>query len=238
MEATRADLANKLETLEQQVMDTVSGTTAAVSETVESVKEAVQETVNAVKGTVHESVASVRNAFDVSLQIDRHPWFFVAGSVALGFFSGVLMEKPRRGTRSSSFGQHRYSSFPTSGVASGPSTGRMSEGVSGDGTRSSFAGTTEGWSAPGLLGSLASEFSTELNKLKSLAVGAGLGLVRDAVAQAVPEGLKPRVSEVMDSLTTKLGGDVVNGPLWRDDESSQATGERFQGSHGSTCRSA
>jgi len=92
MEETRASLADKLETLEQHVVETVTGTTAAVSETVENVKDAVHETVTSVKETVQDSVASVRNAFDISRQMNEHPWLLLSGSVALGYAVGRLLE--------------------------------------------------------------------------------------------------------------------------------------------------
>src|SRR5262245_55877302 len=88
MEETRASLTEKLETLEHQVVGTVQGATSAVTETVENVKEAVAETVETVKGTVRETVETVKETFDLSRQVDRHPWLMVGGSVALGFLCG------------------------------------------------------------------------------------------------------------------------------------------------------
>src|SRR5713226_6434711 len=76
---TRASLAEKLETLEQQVVGTVHSATSAVTDTVESVKDAVQHTVEAVKDT-----------FDLSHHVREHPWLMVGGSVTVGFAAGCL----------------------------------------------------------------------------------------------------------------------------------------------------
>jgi ElaB/YqjD/DUF883 family membrane-anchored ribosome-binding protein len=91
MAETRTALTDKLETLEQQVMDTVTETTSAVTDTVESVKEAVEETVTAVKDTVQDSVQAVKNTFDLPRQMNRHPWLFLGASVAVGYLGGRLL---------------------------------------------------------------------------------------------------------------------------------------------------
>jgi len=222
MEETRADLAAKLETLEQHVVNTVTGTTAAVSETVENVKEAVQETVDAVKGSVQSGVESVKNAFDVSAQVDRHPWFFMAGSVALGFWGGLFVQQSQRRSRTS--GRSAANGYSSRSSMASQSASGLSQGLTSDGAPNSFAQTsaTEAH-AGGLLSSLASEFSGELNKLKAVAVGTGFGLVRDLVAQSLPESLKPRVSEIVDNVTKKLGGEVVEGPIWQGQTAPQGS---------------
>src|SRR5579859_6838521 len=80
MNDTRAALSAKLETLERRIVDTVHGTADAVVQTVDNVKDAV-----------HDTVGSVKDTFDLPLQVDRHPWAIVAGSVALGFLGGYLL---------------------------------------------------------------------------------------------------------------------------------------------------
>ena len=56
---TRAALADKLETLEQQVVGTVHSATSAVTDTVACVKEAVQQTVESARESVHGTVEAV-----------------------------------------------------------------------------------------------------------------------------------------------------------------------------------
>ena len=51
------------------------------------------------------------------------------------------------------------------------------------------------------LGALARQFAPELDKLKGLAVGAVVGLIRDMVKQSLPDELGGRLSEVLDDTT-------------------------------------
>ena len=87
IEETKSQLWEKLDTLESQVSEVVQSTTTAMSETVAS----VQETVSNVTETVQESVQSVSNAFDLPLQVGRHPWIAVGGSFVLGYLAYELL---------------------------------------------------------------------------------------------------------------------------------------------------
>jgi len=116
MEATRADLTDKLSALESQVTgtvkaatdavettkDAVTGTVEAVTDTVESVKDTVQDTVEAVTDKVsetignvteqfQETVTAVAETFNVKLQCERHPWAVFGGAVAVGALGGFLL---------------------------------------------------------------------------------------------------------------------------------------------------
>ena len=91
IEETKSHLWEKLDTLENQVSEVVQSTTTAVSETVAS----VQETVSNVTETVQESVQSVSDAFDLPLQVGRHPWIAVGGSFVLGYLAYELLNGPK-----------------------------------------------------------------------------------------------------------------------------------------------
>src|SRR5262249_37924871 len=67
------------------------------------------------------------------------------------------------------------------------------------------------------LGSLAETFQPEITKLKGLAVGTLLGALRDTVARAVPDQLSSQVTEVIDNVTRKLGGQPIRGPLYEEE---------------------
>jgi ElaB/YqjD/DUF883 family membrane-anchored ribosome-binding protein len=115
---TRASLQDKLETLEQQVTDTVQGAAEAASETVQTVKEAVQDTVEAVKSTVENTVESVKDTLSLSKQVEAHPWGMFIGAALVGYAGTRLLFSP--------------GSTP----ASPPDIGaRMSGGQSGKGER-------------------------------------------------------------------------------------------------------
>src|SRR5262249_44963355 len=68
-------------------------------------------------------------------------------------------------------------------------------------------------SQPGLLRNLAERFAPEIDQLKGLAIGVALGLVRDMVKDSVPPGLAPQLENIIDSVTQKLGGQTVSGPV-------------------------
>jgi ElaB/YqjD/DUF883 family membrane-anchored ribosome-binding protein len=205
---TRASLAEKLETLEQQVVGTVQSATNAVTDTVESVKEAVQETVEMAKSSVHETVEAVKETFDLPRQVRSHPWVMFGGSVALGYVSGCLLGRARSGA------ELGY-------VETGPSLSTLATRPSSqrDGGLANREAAASTEAAPsftaqhGRLGGLGETFNTELTKLKGLALGTMLGVVRDMVTQSAPPQLGPDLGEIIDSLTVKLGGKPVEGPV-------------------------
>ena len=68
MEITRRRMSQKLDMLEEHVLDTVHS---------------AGSTVNATAETVQDVVQSVGRAFDIEQHYRRHPWLFIGGSVAL-----------------------------------------------------------------------------------------------------------------------------------------------------------
>jgi ElaB/YqjD/DUF883 family membrane-anchored ribosome-binding protein len=198
MEETRFSLSEKLETLEQQITESVQGAKSAVDETVENVKEAVRDTVSSVKDT-----------FDLELHVERRPWTMLGASVALGYLGGFLLrgnfsDRPRISQGNVPFRQESL-----------PSTGRMNghlrERLDGEPLAASAPASEEsGW-----LSEIASTFAPEITKLKGLAVGTLLGVARDMLADSAPEGLRPKLSEVVDDITVKLGGEPIRRPLMK-----------------------
>jgi len=222
MHETRSALTEKLETLEQQVVGTVAEAQCAVQETVENVKEAVQETVETVKGTVQEGVQSVRRAFDLPHQMNEYPWLFFGGSVALGFLCGRAMLPAPHNRRQDDYFRHGFMP-PQSTWQSGRETNGHTES-------SAFARREE-QPAPqekqhSWFDSLAKSFSSEIDKVKGLAIGVGVGMVRDMLTQAAPENLRHQVGEIMNNLTAKLGGETIREPILDTLSQSCATQER------------
>jgi phage-related protein len=239
MEETRTNLSEKLEQLESKVVDSVQNATSAVADTVqnatdtvneamqsakdvvESVKDSVQGTVDSVKDTmdsvkgsvegtvdsVRESFSNaaegVRDAFDLPKQMDRHPWLMLGGAVAVGFIAGKMM-------------------------GSAPRVGRMAYQAAG--TAASTVGTTaaavgSAASATGsMLGALENMFGPEINKVKELALGALLGVVRDMAVQAAPETMAPQVREIIDGFTSKVGGKPFEGEVLGPRPEEEAVG--------------
>ncbi len=209
MRETRASLAEKLETLEQQVVGTVHTATSAVTDTVETVKDAVQQTVEMAKASVHETVGAVKDTFDLSRQVRQHPWLMMGGSVSVGFAAGCLL-----GRAASSRDRYYMGAGPSLSTLAPrsvperdggssqrrPEDGRSTNGVSGKADH-------------GFLSDLGQQFEGEIHKLKGLALGTMFGVVRDMIASSAPPQLSSPLAEVIDSVTVKLGGQPVRGPV-------------------------
>jgi ElaB/YqjD/DUF883 family membrane-anchored ribosome-binding protein len=208
MERKRVDLADKIETLENTLMETVqhtlhdaSNVVDKVEQTVENVTDAVTDSVEAVKEKVEESVEAVKKTFNISRHVDRHPWAMVGGAVLLGFLGGRMLGRrrayvppPRR--------RGRRSAVPMT-AASGPETSFTAGAAP--------AATEE--ERPSWFSRVGETYGEELSKLKGLAVGATLGALRDMLTSAAPEPLRPQLADVMNGFTTKLGGRVFEQPL-------------------------
>jgi len=204
MDETRASLTEKLETLENRVLHTVEGTAVAVHDTVVDVKEAV-----------HETVGEVKEMFDLPLQVRRRPWLFVGGSIALGYLGGRLLLRndsnlrPVNRKRPAASSGQRQTNGRHNGVIkesrfqNAPSTNAPPEEVAQSPTN------------PGVLSGVTSRFEPENSKLEELAIGTALSAVRDLITESLPEQLKAEVAGVMDSVTVKLGGEPVPGPVFQ-----------------------
>jgi hypothetical protein len=129
-------------------------------------------------------VESVKQAFDLRLQVERHPWMMLGGSVAVGYLIGSLL--PR-----------------------GAANGNGHEQVNGFAVATSVPEPAAA-AKPSFLGRM---LRPELEKVKALALGALVGVVRDAVTHSMPTSLERQVYDVMDQITHKLGGEPVPGPV-------------------------
>jgi ElaB/YqjD/DUF883 family membrane-anchored ribosome-binding protein len=204
IDETRESLTEKLESLEGQVKDAVGAVTDTietvkntVENTVESVKSGVEDTVESVKTSLSDTVDSVKETFDLPRQIDRHPWAAVGCSLAAGVVAGYLLW-PRRRTY--------YPGIPgMNHVIPGYRAERPAESLR-EAARPEPA-------APGFLEGLLSSFEGELGKIKQTAIGALVGMARDAIKDALPPSLSDSVSEIMDNVTRHAGGDPVRGPV-------------------------
>jgi ElaB/YqjD/DUF883 family membrane-anchored ribosome-binding protein len=230
MEETRSSLTDKLETLEQQVVDTVETATSAVTDTVENVKEAVQDTVATVKGSVQETVEGVKHTFDLRLQVDRHPWAMMAGSVALGFFGGRLLKSATTGEarRLDRYAASAHGADMPEGPDRSRDGARGYEPVASASRRNGIHPPRLEAAQPSFLSELGDKYESEIGKLKKLAIGTALAVVRDAIQPSIPEQMKSQVIDVINSVTTKLGGEVIEGPILREpnaDALAEASGK-------------
>jgi hypothetical protein len=244
MAAQRASLDQKLDRLENRIVQTVDGAREAVAETVQTVKDTVQSSVESVRGAVHSSVEAVKDTLDVPAQVQRNPWAMFGGSVALGFAAGCVLNHAKRPSRELGSGafygrEAGYASRPATG--SWPSERQPSDwaaerrpiseagtAASGESLRPSTQGHAS-W-----LNELSRTFAPELQKLKGMAIGAVMGVVRDLANQAVAEPLRPQVSELLNNVTTKLGGEPMEGHMLDEELLARRRGDGHPNGHRAT----
>lgn len=196
IEETRTALTEKLETLETQVRATVQDAKDSVTDTIEAVKGTVEDTIASVKSGVHDTVESMKESIDVSHHVQEHPFLMMGCSLAAGFATGYLLAGRDRWPD-----RYAYDHGPrTNGQASAAPP--LYE-----------APARQAPPAPSFLSSLLSRFDSEIDQVKGMAIGAAMGVVRDLIKQAVPPTLAPQVADVLNSATTKLGGQPVRGPI-------------------------
>ncbi len=206
IEQTRESLTDKLETLEGQVRQTISSVTSTVGQTVENVKSKVEDTVQAVSSAVEHTVDSVKRTFDIPHQVRRHPYLMTGGALVLGAALGYLLAGQRRRLR-----RRPPDEWVPSYAPPAPAPAETSEEP-----RQAGRGPS---SRPGLFAGLLQPLAGEFDKIKATAIGALLGLARDAAVRWVPPSLVPKVEEIVNDITRRAGGEVVSGPvLCRGDE--------------------
>ena len=192
MGQTRAALTEKLETLENQVVGTVRDTTSTVHNTVHDVGATVRDTMHDVRATVRETLDTVRDTFDLPRQVEQHPWLMLGSSIVAGYVGGTILESLDRG------------SLPSRGFVSPAPEPYLEERLAMEREPEPPIPTR---SAPSFLRSLADTFAPELTKLKGVALGMAVGLVRDKVSEAIPPQMKHEVNDLIDRFTVKIGGE-------------------------------
>jgi len=233
MDDTRSALTEKLEKLEHQVTETVHGASAAVTETIGNVKDAVQETVQTVKDSVQDTVATVKDTLDIKRQVDEHPWTMVAGATALGFLGGYLLNRLTQSSRSRhgfyppSMAHVPVSSYQPPSMGRGPLEGNGHGTNGASGASATSTGPAAATEPSSILGFISKTFEPEIKELKGLAVGTMLGVVRDLVTDAVPPAMEDKVEEIIDGVTTRLGGQPVKGRILPKAEPAPETAERY-----------
>jgi ElaB/YqjD/DUF883 family membrane-anchored ribosome-binding protein len=173
MDATRDSLAHKISELETQVRDTVAEAGNAVSAT----KEGVMDVVSSVSDTVTSVKESIKETFNISKQVEDHPWGAFGVAVAVGAVGAFLLRPSKPAPKSAS------------GFA--PSSP----------TPPSFSPTP----AASALNGEPSIVSSVFSKLQTLAVTSLMDIVQDMVQQAAPapwkDGLKDIVKDISSQLT-------------------------------------
>lgn len=184
---TRSAMADKMEALEDRVMDTV---------------QSAQETVDDSIQIASDTVASVKRTFDIKHHVEQHPWTMVGGSILAGLALGSLFLSVRQRTRPAPRqGDEGRLRRPGSAPFSIPQGGNGNSD-SADMPRFQAAPPP---SRPGVF----DRFHEEIDKVRGMAIGYAMGLVRDSIKDAVPQ-MASQIEDVMNSITTKFGAESVH----------------------------
>jgi ElaB/YqjD/DUF883 family membrane-anchored ribosome-binding protein len=170
-----------------EMREEIDSTRAAMADKLESLENRMIGTVQSAKDTVENSiqsakdtVASVKQTFDIPHQVEQRPWTMVGGCFLAGLALGCLVPRGRR----------QSSNAPSAPSANGhAATPRLPA------------------EPPSQLGVL-EPFREEIDKVKGIAIGYVMGLVRDSIKESVPQ-MADNIDELMDGITTKLGGEPL-----------------------------
>src|SRR5436309_9740464 len=132
----------------------------------------------------------------------------LGGAVVVGFLGGRLLSGARRRWEGRRQRREAAAGFSRAGGAAHAPAPAFTPAPAAERAPEPPAEEKPSW-----LGRVGSTFGDELNTLKGLALGATFGVLRDMLTSAVPDQLKPQLADVMNGLTTKLGGKVFQGPL-------------------------
>jgi ElaB/YqjD/DUF883 family membrane-anchored ribosome-binding protein len=185
IDATRLSLSEKLDCLEDKVMHTISETEQGVNHLAGTVQSCVQETTQVVNRAMHQSLESLMTGFGLSDEVVKHPWPALTGAVGVGFLFGMLTPAARAGNGFHN-SQRRHEGLNDHDV------------ITANGTSHGFPSTT---------------LAPEMEKLKALAIGSLMSLARDAVVRIAPPALAPDLERIIDNVTSKFGGTVLQGSL-------------------------
>jgi len=172
-------IRQQMEGTRRDLTDKIEQLETKVANTVES----VSETVGNVTETVQETVDAVEHTFDLNWHAQRHPWMLMGGAVLVGFLGGVMLRSRRRERVT-----HHWHAPPPPPP---PRQQKQEEHKEASGG--------------GILDSL----SQEAGELKKYGIGMAMGVMREVVANALPAMVAPAVSEAVNHLTVRLGGQPI-----------------------------
>jgi ElaB/YqjD/DUF883 family membrane-anchored ribosome-binding protein len=182
MDCTRSDMADKLEALEDRVMDTV-----------QSARETVAESIRIAKDTVD----TVKRTFDVKHHVEQHPWPLVGGCFLAGLALGSLFPRVRQRSRQTP-DRPAEKEVPLSGSPPFPAEQRSNGSFATAAPPPRFPAVPP--SRPGVFG----KFQEEIDKVQGMAIGYVMGRIRDSLKESVPQ-LAAQIDGVMNGVTMKLG---------------------------------
>jgi hypothetical protein len=143
--------------------------------------EALEDRIIGAAQSAKDAVASVKRTFDIKHHVEQRPWTIVGGCFLDGLAVTFLIPKGRSQTATTP--THNGSVTPAEKTPSLPAE-------------------------PPRGASVFEPFQEEIDKVKGIAIGYVMGLVRDSIKESVPQ-MGSNIDELMNGITTKLGGEPV-----------------------------
>jgi len=166
---------------------------AALEQQVRGTVGDVAARVQTTRAAVEQTAATVRRSFDLHFQMNERPWAVLGGSFVLGTVVGLALASGTRPRRSR--------------ISRGEAPLRGEE----DEARSVEAMASSGGTS--LFSRLAEPLRPEMDKVRGLAVGVVMGAIRDVLKDAIPPNLAPHVEDILNDVTTKMGGTLLREPV-------------------------
>jgi len=206
---------HEAEVIREQMQDTREALTEKlqalenqVTDTVQTAASSVAETVETVTGTVRGTVETVKDSVEQ-----------VVTSMRDAFDLRRQVER------------HPWGMF-AGGVAAGFIGTRLIDRAAnargGRVVRQPVAVNATREAQPSLIGWLSSAYHDELQSLKALGIGTALGVVRDMLAQSLPPELGSQVGDLVDKLTSKMGGRLIRGPIFEFSAQHEGNGHHHE----------
>jgi len=187
-------VGDQLEVIHGQMEDTRASLTDKletlenkVRDAVEEATDAVQHTVETVQETVHDVKEGLAHTFDIRAHVEHRPWLMMGGAVVAGYLGGRMTGESRQEREVAHAGQESLDCSFHNGA--GEYEERRQEPAE------------EHKEGP---------IQAGLNVVKGLAVGTVMQLLRQLVTQSLPNEWVPKVVDVVDEITTKLGGTPIH----------------------------
>ncbi len=208
LDETRWALSEKVGALQDHVKDSVQST-----------RDSVQDTLQSVKRSVQDSLQSLKTTFDIPRQTREHPWCMLSGSVFLGVFLSHLTDRSKSAENGSN-GRGKMGGGGAGGASRWSMAGGQmprretpATGMAGP-TPIPPAAAPSSPDEPNMKQRLTLQFKDEISKVQKMAIGVGVGIFRDWIKKAMPS-IAAKLEDVIDSATSKMGGEPVDGPVLR-----------------------
>jgi hypothetical protein len=179
-EQDSAEMRHDIDTTRSAMADKLEALEDRMIGAAQSAQATVENSIQSAK----DAVASVKRTFDLKHQVEQRPWTIVGGCFLAGLAVSLLIPKGRP------HASKPADAPPVNGnyASGGPTPQLQAEPPSG----------------PGVL----EPFQEEIDKIKGIAIGYVMGLVRDSIKESVPQ-MASKIDEVMNGITTKLGGEPI-----------------------------